>query len=322
MEGEVVESYSPKAALLVIKGKRLIARTPGLLPTGRTVALRVEETEPVPVLRWVGLKPGEPLTVNLPLLLSAIDKNIWQSAYAWARQTPLQGNLESLLQGVLRGWGGKFYGTGTESFKEMIDRSGCHWEAKLRQWALQKGSGDDLYQLAAGDLKGETIRFMSQGEGDNPLLRSLVHVIEEVQVFNLGMLENGKIFRPIPLEFPDGAATVAQLLIHLPRHRENPSKKDEKTATRLTLLLNLSGLGWLRIQLAIMGKSIDGVCMTSSEETRAYLEKNLSCLLKGIGERGFSVRSFPCLLREAREVERSLLIADDHERTHSFDRVV
>ena len=322
VEGEVVESYFPDTALLLIKGRRLIARTSVPLPPGKTVALRVEETAPLPVLRLIGLKAGDARVASLPLLLSAIDENIWQSVYAWARQNPLQSNLASLLQRALKDWGGDFLGMGPESLKKMIDRSGYRWEAKLGQLVRQKGMSEDPSKLLEGDLKGETIKSMAQGEGGNPLLKRLVHVIEEVQILNLGMLENRKIFLPIPLEFPDGWYTVAQLLIHFPRRREDPSGKEEKKVTHITLLLNMSGLGCLRIQMTIMGKNIEGVCMTGSEETRAYLEKNISSFLAGLGEKGFSVRSFACILKDLQEVERNLLITSNDEGTHSFDRVV
>ena len=322
MEGEVVESYSSNTALLLIKGKRLIARTPVPLPPGKTVALRVEEPAPLPVLRLIGLKTGDPRTANLPLLLSAIDENIWQSVYAWARQNPLQSNLASLLQRALKDWRGDFSGMGPESLKKMLARSGYHWEAKLGQLVRQKGISEALSKLVEGDLKGETIRSMAQGEGGNPLLKRLVHVIEEVQILNLGLLENRKIFLPIPLEFPDGWYTVAQLLIHLPGRREDPSGKEEKRVTHITLLLNMSGLGCLRIQMTIMGKNIEGVCMTGSEETKAYLERNISSFLESLGEKGFSVRSVACILDDLREVERNLLITGDDEGTHSFNRVV
>ena len=322
MEGEVVESYSSNTALLLIKGKRLIARTSVPLPPGKTVALRVEETAPLPVLRLIGLKAADPRVANLPLLLSAIDENIWQSVYAWARQNPLQSNLASLLQRALKDWRGDFSGMGPESLKKMLDRSGYHWEAKLGQLVRPKKTSVDLSNLVEGDLKGETIRSMAQGEGGNSLLKRLLHVIEEVQILNLGLLENRKIFLPIPLEFPDGWYTVAQLLIHLPGRREDPSGKEEKRVTHITLLLNMSGLGCLRIQMTIMGKNIEGVCMTGSEETRAYLERNISSFLESLGERGFSVRSFACVLKDLREVERNLLLTGDDEGPHSFDRVV
>ena len=322
MEGEVVESYSSNTALLLIKGKRLIARTSVPLPPGKTVALRVEETAPLPVLRLIGLKAADPRVANLPLLLSAIDENIWQSVYAWARKNPLQSNLASLLQRALKDWRGDLSGMGPESLKKMLDRSGYHWEAKLGQLVRPKKTSVDLSKLVEGDLKGETIRSMAQGEGGNSLLKRLLHVIEEVQILNLGLLENRKIFLPIPLEFPDGWYTVAQLLIHLPGRREDPSGKEEKRVTHITLLLNMSGLGCLRIQMTIMGKNIEGVCMTGSEETRAYLERNISSFMEGLGEKGFSVRSFACILEDLREVERNLLITSDDEGTHSFNRVV
>jgi hypothetical protein len=322
VEAEVVESYSSNTALLLIKGKRLIARTSVPLPPGKMVALRVEETAPLPVLRLIGLKAADPRVANLPLLLSAIDTNIWQSVYAWALQNSLQSNLAWLLQRALKDWRSDLSGMGPESLKEMLDRSGYHWEAKLGQLVRPKRTSEDLSKLVEGDLKGETIRAMAQGEGGNPLLRRLLAVIEEVQILNLGLLESGKLFLPIPLEFPDGWHTVAQLLIHLPRRREDPSGKEEKRVTRITLLLNMSGLGCLRIQMTIMGKNIEGVCMTGSEETRAYLERNISSFLEGLGEKGFSVRSFACILKDLREVERNLLITGDDEGPHSFDSVV
>jgi hypothetical protein len=322
VEAEVVESYSSNTALLLIKGKRVIARTSVPLPPGKTVALRVEEAGSLPVLRLIGLKGADSRVTNLPLLLSAIDENIWQSVYAWARQNPLQSNLASLLQRALRDWRGDVSGMGPESLKKMLDRSGYHWEAKLGQVVRPPKTSEDLSKLLEGDLKGETIRSMARGEGENPLLRRLLAVIEEVQILNLGMLEDRKIFFPIPMEFPDGWCTVAQLLIHLPGRREDPSGKEEKRVTRITLLLNMSGLGCLRIQMTIMGKNIEGVCMTGSEETRAYLERNISSFLEGLGEKGFSVRSFACILKDLREVERNLLIMSHDEGAHSFDSVV
>jgi hypothetical protein len=83
----------------------------------------------------------------------------------------------------------------------------------------------------------------------------------------------------------------------------------------------MSGLGLARIQLTILGKNIEGVCMTSTEETRVTVEENISSLLDSLGEKGFSVRSFACILRDAREVERNLLVEGLDGGPHSFNTV-
>jgi hypothetical protein len=197
-----------------------------------------------------------------------------------------------------------------ELLRLLIDISGLRWEAKLRT-ALRGGApgGDALAKLLVGDLKGLASRILALNGEKAPFLNQLVSTISNIQILNhLGLEQDGRIFLPIPVQFPDGLFTVAQLLIELP-HREDEyrRKKGTKDFTKVTFLLELSSLGPLRVDLTLRGKAVDGGFFLTDIKAKARVEEGIPGFTSRLENMGFTVDSMECYLKSPEIIVRPLV---------------
>jgi hypothetical protein len=208
-----------------------------------------------------------------------------------------------------------------ELLKAFIDKSGLGWEKKLSEICLQKHIGENtINKLITADLKGLGSRWLALNANNEVLLERFISAIKNFQLLNaFGLEQEGKIFLPIPIQFPNNLFTVAQLLIHL--HQEKKSaqgkKEDEHSFYRVSFLLELSNLGPLRLDLTIRGKEIDGRFLLSKKEGILIVEKNLPTLTRHLIERGFVIQHMECHLRKAETVTQPLIKEILPEEGHS-----
>ena len=102
VEGRVLKVLSSEKALLAIKGRQVVAQSSISFTEGSVLALKVEQTGLLPILKLVGVRVTDTDTVNSALLVSAVKENLW----------------ESILKDI------NTYGLSRESaarFKELID---------------------------------------------------------------------------------------------------------------------------------------------------------------------------------------------------------
>jgi hypothetical protein len=312
VEGMVLKSFSLSKALLFIKGRRVMARTAVPLTEGRLLSLKVQETVPVLTFKLLGTKPADLDIVSIALILSAVKENLWKSTseniahYGLSREA--LSRFKELMDDLSRGL---FSKSGPDLLRLLIDKSGMSWEAKLREALHNKTIGrDNLAQLIDGDLKGLASKFLGLKGESAVLLKRLVSTLTHIQILNhLGLEQEEKIFLPVPIQFPDGLFTVGQLLIQLPQKEwdEHRKKKAHKDLSRITFLLDLSVLGPLRADLSIQGQAIEGRFLLTKKETKERIEKGIPLLVSRLEERGFSVLSMECHLKDPLIVNESLI---------------
>ncbi len=312
VEGMVLKSFSLSKALLFIKGRRVMARTAVPLAEGRVLSLKVQKTVPVLAFKLLGTKPADLDIAGIALILSAVKENLWKSIsenidhYGLSREA--LSRFKELMDDLSLGL---FSKPGPDLLRLLIDKSGVNWEAKLREALHNKTIGrDNLAKLVDGDLKGLASKFLGLKGERAVLLKRLVLTLTHIQILNyLGLKQEGKIFLPVPIQLPDGLFTVGQLLIQFPQKERNEHRKKRarKDLSRITFLLDLSVLGPLRADLTIQGQAIEGRFLLTKKEAKARIEKGIPLLVSRLEERGFSVLSMECHLKDPVIVNQSLI---------------
>lgn len=312
VEGMVLKSFSLSKALLFIKGRRVMARTAVPLAEGRVLSLKVQKTVPVLAFKLLGTKPADLDIASIALILSAVKENLWKSIsenidhYGLSREA--LSRFKELMDDLSLGL---FSKSGPDLLRLLIDKSGVNWEAKLREALHNKTIGrDNLAKLVDGDLKGLASKFLGLKGERAVLLKRLVLTLTHIQILNyLGLKQEGKIFLPVPIQLPDGLFTVGQLLIQFPQKERNEHRKKRarKDLSRITFLLDLSVLGPLRADLTIQGQAIEGRFLLTKKEAKARIEKGIPLLVSRLEERGFSVLSMECHLKDPVIVNESLI---------------
>jgi hypothetical protein len=312
VEGRVLKSLSLGEVLLLIKGRKVMAKTLVPLSEGKILSLKVEELLPKPTLKLLGIKFTHSNAVNISSILSAIKENLWKSTFENINQHGLPKEALILFRELMNDMSLRlFLESSPELLRAFIDQSGLSWEAKLRKALMNKTIGrDHLDKLLEGDLKGLVSKFLTQKGEDSVPLKRLVSTIKNIQLLNhFGLEQDRKIFLPIPIQFPDGLFTVGQLLIHLPQREkdESKTKKTDKNLFRITFLLELSHLGPLRADLTIKGKEIEAKFLLAREEARLLVEKSMPIFLNSMRETGFSIHHVEVHLKEPEVINQSLL---------------
>lgn len=313
VEGTVLHSFSSGSALLLIKGKRVMAKSYIPLREGKILSLKVEETQPIPRLKLLGVKFTDSDAINISLILSAIKENAWRSAienihhYGLSKEalSPLRELIHYLSMGL-------FLKSSPELLWEIIDRSGLNWEAKLRKIVLDKKMGGalNLDKLIQRDLKGLASRFLVLKKEGGDFLKRFVSVIKNIQLLNqLGLEQDRKIFLPIPMQFPSGLFTLGQLLIYLPQKEKDGDTRRtiDKNRFRITFLLELSNLGPLRIDLTVHERDIEGRFFITKEEGILLMKNNIPFLINKLKDKGYTVCSIEFHLKDPEIVKQSLV---------------
>ena len=309
MEARVAEYHPSGQALLILGGRRLTARTRVPLPVGRTVTLKVEEVSPVLLLRLLGIKPASSHSVNLPAILYAMEENLWKAVSLRERGFSVFGKEASLLRELMRGWPSRsMAGSRAASLKAWIEKTGLSWEAKLRRSLTHRSLGkQELGKLIEGDLKGQISKLLGSGAEDTDLLKRLASAIDHIQLLNhRAFTQKGKIFIPIPYEFPNGETGVAQLILHIPRREENEAGRQSKreSTSHVTFLVHMSALGFIRADVTVVEKRIRGTFVSGREETRVLMENHLPSLVSILIEKGFFIDQMECFVGDPAKLKQ------------------
>ncbi len=311
VEGKVLQTTSLKSVLL-IKGRRVMAKSHLPLKEGAVLQLKVTETHPVPILKLLGAPTTGADAVNAAMIFSAMKENLWKLLMENLNLHGLSKEDALLFKELLHDLSAKIFKKPTpDLLRTLIEQSGLGWEKKLKEISFQKQIGtEDFNKLIGKDLKGLGSRLLFQNAEKQVLLNRFVSAIKNIQLLNhLSLEQDNKIFLPIPIQFSDGLFTVGQLLIHIRQQQkdEDGKEKRDRSFYRISFLLEFSNLGPLRADLTIRGKEIDGRFLLSKEEGKLIVERNLPSLIKNLTARGFSINHMECHLKEAETVKHSLL---------------
>jgi hypothetical protein len=312
VEGRVLNVLSSEKALLAIKGRQVVAQSSIPFNEGSVLALKVEQTGLLPILKLIGVKATDTDGLNSALIVSAVKENLWKSILEDVHTYGLSRELASRFKELIDTLSFRLFSKSTpELLNRLIDKSGIMWEAKVRSAvADQRISARHFSELIDGDLKGLASRLLAEKGDEAVSLKRLVSTLENLQILNhLGLNQGRKIFLPIPMQFPGGLFTAGQLLIQLPyeREHEKENKKVGKDVSRITFLLELSILGPLRADLTVHDRIIEGRFLLTNEEAKSRVEGAIHFLIERLVESGFSVTFLECYVKDPEIVTESLI---------------
>ncbi len=312
VKGKVLKSSVPREALLLIKGRKVMARTHASLGEGKVLSLMVEEISPIPVFKLIGAKSANYDTINISMILSAMKENLWESVFENMNQSVFPKEDSTLFRELIKELSMKlFLKPSPDLLRVLIDKSGIGWETKLRKLFFQKTvTEDSLNGLIKGDLKGMGSKLLSFNKEKEGAVNRFVNAIKNIQLLNsLGIEHERKIFLPVPLLFSNGEFSLGQLLIktHREKKKEQEIKECDKVFFNLTFLLELSNIGPLRADLSIRGKEINGRFLLVNEEAKLLIEKNLTSLVDNLKEKGFSFRNIDCQIKDSEIIKDTLI---------------
>ncbi|MBA3037558.1 MAG: flagellar hook-length control protein FliK [Desulfobacterium sp.] len=311
VKGKVIEILDSETAIINIKGRNFSAKTLVPLKIGADMAFKVERLTPVPVLKPLGIQFVKPEAASIPTILSAIEDNLWKSVFE--KITTVKGSTPEKISynQIVENLPKKLLESGrSEYLKEIIDRSGLFFEAKLKGALEQKPiNAEQIRQLINNDVKGLLSDLLSKT--DNEEAKQLLSVIKNLQMLDIsGLEQERKIFIPLPFLLPDGQFCVAQLLFQLPMVLKDAPEEsaEENGQLKISLLLELSSLGPIRADFTLNGKMVYGMFRASIAETVEILETEMDSFVKNLEDKGFSIKHIECRLKEPEIVTEPLLL--------------
>ena len=190
--------------------------------------------------------------------------------------------------------------------KEMIDRSGFHYEAKVRDFVLEPGFSNKN-ALLENDLKGQLMRLSRQLEqlpigvtentaSDKLIVKLISQVNQAVSNIELQQLVHHfskEEQHPLLLQLPEnlfGEEDQFKIYI-LPDQREgaNPEPGSHNRVFNLVFLLNLSALGDLRIETKVFKDEISIHIISSNSSAVQFIQAHVPELEDMFRQEGFSI---------------------------------
>jgi Flagellar hook-length control protein FliK len=326
IRGKVLRSFSLNSVLLLIKGKSIMAKTHIPLMEGSVISLKVEEVHPNPILKLLGTINKNIETINTSIILTGLKKNLWKAIIENIDHYILPDNDKEVFKELVDDISKKlFLKPNPDLLRELLDKSGIGWEAKLRKIITSKtyNNKTNINELITSDLKGLGSKILSVMEGQNDLFEKFISTIKNVQLLNqLGLEQERKIFIPFPLQFPDNFFSMGQLLIHLNENKkDDDGKGNNKDLFRISFLLEMSNLGPLRADLVVRQKQINGRFLIVEEEAKIIIEKQLPSLIKTLENKGFVIPNFECQMKKPFEIKDSLIKEIIHKENHNINLV-
>ncbi|MGD8757484.1 MAG: flagellar hook-length control protein FliK [Deltaproteobacteria bacterium] len=337
VEGRIIKPISSRHALILIKGKQLLARTEGvILKPGQLASFKVTETFPQCVLKFLevtsnqrdgitGLlkgcgfraSPFDCLTALLHPLRVSMEKSASEIVPPiLIRMGKLLGRISLRPHDVAQ----------PEFLKSFIDGSGLMWENKLKTLLLSGlESRHQTEALIEHDLKGLAFKSLADGSIGRLLstqgMTTFLGETEHHQWWNLFALEEkGKLLFIIPMQWPD-KFTFAQLLIDLGAKRGDRGKNHEDRVFKLSLFLDMSHLGPVRVDASVVEQAIRVSFLVSNESIQSFLNQCTPGLQQQLERHGFSLQQVTCRLEERASLAATSLadaIIDSEEHTISL----
>jgi len=310
IEARVLKAYPSNHFLISIKGKNIMAISNVSLKKGSHLPLKVKKTTSALILKIMGEQKLDIKPFNIPLILSAIKENVWESLFNSLSNQKISTAETLMLKELINHVTMEIFSEPSQNILgAIIDKSGFRWENKLKNAVLQKNIGrNSIEKFTETDLKGLVSRFLSLGGEENNILRKLVTTISNIQLLNKDGIENErKIFLPIPIQLPDKVFTLGQLLIYMPKRgkERNARQESHEDLFTITFLLNMSKLGPLRAELSVKKNEISGNFTVTSKESKQIIDDNLPIFLTSLEKKGFTVSLMECRLSDIEKFKES-----------------
>lgn len=312
VKGTVLKSFSTRSASLLIKGEKVQVRTLIPLKAGSVITLQVEKVTPTPVLKLI-----EPVAMTTEMLkisniLSAMKENLWKTIYEKTDRFNLTQDDKAKISGLMRDLSARIYEEPSATLlRNVINKTGLNWEANLVKILREKFiAKESLERLVENDFKGLLTKILMLNDHGDIHLKRLQIVLKNIQLLNQhGMKQDGKIFLPIPIQFPDGFFTVGQLVLQFPpwERESTESRPDSDKIYKISFVIELSRLGPLRIEFLMQGKRVQGQFLIADQRAKNIIERALPTFVSILKEKGYAPDEVKCFLEDPAAIRKSLI---------------
>ncbi len=323
VKGTVIKSLSNRNVLLLIKGEEVQVRTLIPLKTGSVITLQTEKVTPVPILKLVEPVAGATEILKTSNILSAIKENLWKIIYENTDGLNLNKDDKAKISGLMRDLSSRVYEEqSTTLLRNLINKTGLNWEANLVKILLEKFvAKESLEGLIENDLKGLLTKILTQNDHGDIHLKRLQIALKNIQLLNQhGMKQDGKIFLPIPIQFPEGFFTLGQLVLQFPpRERESSKSRPGSDKTyKISFFIELSRLGPLRIEFLMQGKRVQGQFLIADQRAKSIIERALPVFVNILKEKGYAPDAIKCFIEGPAVIRKALIREFFHVKDSSI----
>lgn len=325
----VLEVVSGRQALLLIDGKKMLAKTFVPLKPGQDIKLQATKTGFQPVLQLVEDTHGEMPGGYIALIKSwgksgpfthlsgllARDSHISSTA----EKSPMPAALNSLRQLVLD-LALKSGDVAPQFLNNLIQGSGLLWEKKLFSLMSIPGGLQSGADWVEKDIKALAMRLLSltsDGQGSRlEGLRTFIDGLENLQLFNkFADEESGRYLLPLPV-LMQGDLKFGQMLLTLGNSSKKP-REDDNAVVKVSFLLTLTRLGDLRADFSVFGHEVSGTFGVATEEIKVFMAPRLIELSERLLSHGYDVREIGCKVVGAEILAETALFDMAIEGTHN-----
>jgi len=211
----------------------------------------------------------------------------------------LQVNLQKIVSG-------EFKISDAVHLKEVVDRSGFHYEAKVKDFVLEPGLTNKNV-LLENDLKGQLMRLARQleqiatGTTDSAtsdkfigkLMAQVNQAVGNIELHQLTHHFSKEAQHPLLLQLPENFLSEEDRfkIYILPDQREGAGQKSDShnRIFNLVFLLNLSTLGDLRIETKLFRDDISINITGANSDAVRFIQAHVSELEDLFQEEGFTI---------------------------------
>ncbi|NIQ03698.1 MAG: hypothetical protein GWM98_27915 [Nitrospinaceae bacterium] len=319
LTGEVIQARGEQTVLVKVQGKQAVIRNfagPDIRP-GFKVQIQarpdgaggfVLDAEPAsaPTLNASVLKNYLPHRQPLTVLLSSLKQVLDQMPPAAFKSAGIEsGQLEKLQDNILKLMTGEINKMEAPQLKEIVERTGIHYEAKIRDF-LNHPVAADKRMILEYDLKGQLMRLSRQleqmstgiaepGSADKITGKLASQVLQAVNTIELQQLVHyfsRQEHHPLLLHLPEnlmGSDSAFKVYIRADSEGPGSSGDPNHRVFNLVFLLNLSALGDLRIETRLHKEELSIHILGSSTEVVQFIQQHIPELEETLKERGFSI---------------------------------
>jgi len=216
------------------------------------------------------------------------------------------GQLEQLRANLQKIVSGEFKTLDGVRLQEIVDRSGFHYEAKVKEFVSEPVSSNKN-ALLESDLKGQLMRLARQLEhisiskGENTssdkwvgkLMAQVNQAVSNIELHQLTHHFSREDQQPIQLQLPEnlfGQEDRFKIYV-LPDKGDGSGQNSDPNnrAFNLVFLLNLSALGDLRIETRVLNNEISILITGSDSEVVRFIQAHVPELEEPLRDEGFSL---------------------------------
>ncbi|MFO7749077.1 MAG: hypothetical protein R6V54_03200 [Desulfobacteraceae bacterium] len=345
VEAKVLNVISPGKAELLIAGKKLLADVSVDLTRGETIQLKVSAGSSLQVLKLVSGSSLSSSSSSISSLAGALPKdnpffslhNLAETLLALkegGEKSPgslklpvseksfndilLPGreiNAEEVtrLKDLLLSTALTSNRPDRDFVPRLLDRSGLLQEKKLALLAGNQSlpAGKEWAETFVDqDLKAMALRLASAFSAKDPgvmqPLREFAESMEKFQLLNHHTSDSGRYLIPFPV-FADNALGAGQLFLDLGKEKEKQNKKENRLV-KLSLLLNMSRIGPVRMDCSVLKKEISGIVKVSTEAVALLVKSMIPRLEKQLHHHGFQLTRMECRVSPEEELSETALL--------------